>query len=240
VLVSRLGADVFAEMILRDLERDGVCCAHVSVAPQGRSPVSSVLIDGKGERQVINFRGEGLCESPGSMPATGEGLDAILVDTRWPQAARAVLGLAAGHGLPGIVDAEPPFPEGLIEQASHVAFSAAGVRAFARMRDMREALAYAARVLPGWICVTDGADGTHVAAKDGIIHVPAFAVEVIDTLGAGDVWHGAFALRLGEGADEIEAVRFANAAAALKCTGFGGRRAAPDRATTEQFLQENS
>jgi sulfofructose kinase len=68
--------------------------------------------------------------------------------------------------------------------------------------------------------------------------VPAFAVDPVDTLGAGDVWHGAFTLALGEGEDEHDAIRFANAVAAIKCTRFGGRAGIPDRATVENFLKE--
>ena len=62
----------------------------------------------------------------------------------------------------------------------------------------------------------------------------------VDTLGAGDVWHGAFALRLAEGADELTAIRFASAAAALKCTRPGGRMGAPSRAEVAAFLKERN
>ena len=68
--------------------------------------------------------------------------------------------------------------------------------------------------------------------------MPATAVEVVDTLGAGDVWHGAFTLALAEGRPEVDAVRFANVAAALKCTGFGGRAATPNRVDVEAMLTE--
>lgn len=68
-------------------------------------------------------------------------------------------------------------------------------------------------------------------------NIPACKVEVVDTLAAGDVWHGAFALRLAEGAGEVDAINFANAAAALKCTRFGGGDGCPDRDATEAFLR---
>ena len=82
--------------------------------------------------------------------------------------------------------------------------------------------------------------------EEGALHLFQLArgagipVEVVDTLGAGDVWHGAFALALAEQQPEIPAVRFANAAAAIKCTRFGGRKGAPTRAEVEQFLQERT
>ena len=69
-------------------------------------------------------------------------------------------------------------------------------------------------------------------------HERAFAVPVVDTLGAGDIFHGAFALALGQGRSETLALRFANAAAALKCTRPGGGAGAPWRHEVEAFLKE--
>ena len=63
-------------------------------------------------------------------------------------------------------------------------------------------------------------------------------VDAKDTLGAGDVWHGAFALSLAEGNNEIEAVKFANSAASLKCSVFGGRKGIPFRHELENFIKE--
>jgi len=61
-------------------------------------------------------------------------------------------------------------------------------------------------------------------------------VHTVDTLGAGDVFHGAFALAITEKQELRQALRFASAAAALKCTRFGGAFAAPQRAEVEELL----
>jgi sugar/nucleoside kinase (ribokinase family) len=66
--------------------------------------------------------------------------------------------------------------------------------------------------------------------------MPAFKVNAIDSLGAGDAFHGAFTLALAEGRDLVDAMRFASATAALKCTKFGGASGAPQRAEVEEFL----
>jgi sugar/nucleoside kinase (ribokinase family) len=66
-----------------------------------------------------------------------------------------------------------------------------------------------------------------------------FAVHTVDTLGAGDVFRGAFTLATTGGQDLREALRFASAAAALKCTRFGGAFAAPQRAEVEQLLSQD-
>jgi sulfofructose kinase len=92
------------------------------------------------------------------------------------------------------------------------------------------------RGLGAWCCVTVGAQGTLVARQGRIERVPAFRVEAVDTLGAGDVWHGAFALALAEGDDDTAACRFATAAAAVKVQRPGGRAGAPDRTETLAML----
>ena len=72
-----------------------------------------------------------------------------------------------------------------------------------------------------------------------LINVPTKNVVVKDTLGAGDVWHGAFTLSLAEGNDEINAIKFANYAATLKCSFFGGRKGFPNRKQLKEFIMEN-
>ncbi len=84
--------------------------------------------------------------------------------------------------------------------------------------------------------MTNGGGGVFFRHESEIRHEPAFAVDAVDTLGAGDTWHGAFALALAEGQSEREAVRFASAAAAIKCTRFGARNGAPSRAEVNAFL----
>jgi sulfofructose kinase len=74
----------------------------------------------------------------------------------------------------------------------------------------------------------------------GPSHQPAFAVEVIDTTGAGDVFHGAYALALAEGRGVESAMRFASGVAALKCTHHGGRAGIPTRQEVDAFLARQS
>ena len=109
---------------------------------------------------------------------------------------------------------------------------------FAGTEDPKEGLLAAERRVGGWLAVTVGAKGTYVCENGVISHVPAFKVDVVDTLAAGDVWHGAFAYALSLGQDEMAGVRFANAAAGLKCQALGGRLAAPSKEAVETFLSK--
>jgi sulfofructose kinase len=218
-LVTRLGADPAGTDLLAMLAAQGVAV----IAPRaGRTPVSSVMIDAQGERMIVNFPGEGLPGVPPALPP----FDAALVDCRWPEAAEAVLRAARRGGRPGVLDGERLTPEPLAALASHVVFSAPGLRDFAG-DDLRAALGDAAARLPGRVAYTDGADGVRWA---GGPHVPAPAVTPVDTLGAGDVWHGAFTLALGRGEPLDAASDFANRAAAIKCARDGGWEVYPDRA----------
>jgi ribokinase len=89
---------------------------------------------------------------------------------------------------------------------------------------------------PGTVLLTLGARGTYVAAAGVRALVPAFAVEAVDTTAAGDVHCGAFAVATVEGRPLLEAVRFANAAAALAVTRLGAQPSAPARAEIEALL----
>lgn len=239
-LCARLGEDATGAAVVAALEAEGVDCGLCTLTPDATSPLSSVLVDPAGERLIVNFRGEGLAaEPPGLTAEAAASADAALCDTRWPEGAARLMALAREAGIPGIIDGEAPF-EGLevaMQLASHVAFSAQGLRAFTGCHDLREALAAARSELCGWLCVTDGAAGVWFTEVDGIGHLPSPAITPHDTLGAGDVWHGAFALALGGGRSEQDAIGFANAAAALKCMKGSGWASIPDRAETDAFLK---
>ena len=202
--------------------------------------MSSVLVDAAGERQIMAFRGANLPDEPGWSAESLPAFDAALADTRWPRAAEILLSAARARGLPGVLDGEAPVPANLLALSSHCAFSMQGLAALTGHHDAARGLAGLYAQSGGWICATDGPRGVFIHDKSGPAHIPAFAVDVVDTLAAGDVWHGGFTLRLSEGATEAEAVRFANAVAALKCRGEGGRRAAPGRAEVEKFLKERT
>lgn len=245
-LAARIGDDMLASLIEDDLVREGVGTGLVRRFPERRSSFSSVLVDAAAERQIVNFRDTGLSFDGAWLRAAieDEVFVATLADTRWPEG--AAVAMARGHalGVPAVMDAEAPIEgcEDALRDASHVVFSAQGLRDFAGVdpdgEELERLLRWADGELPGLVGVTDGADGVRWI-EDGVLHhrlPPALPAPVTDTLGAGDVWHGAFALALGEGAALDGAMAFANAAASLKCIGGTGREGIPDRAAVEALL----
>jgi sulfofructose kinase len=236
LLAARLGADPIADVIEAELRAYGVDCRYLRRFEQCSSSLSAVLLDQQGERLIVNHLDPQIPSSAEWLQTPTHVCDAVLADTRWPEGALAALHAARAAGIPAVLDADRPIPPdgALLAAASHVAFSYPALREFTGDNDPVRALA--GLQLAAWSCVTVGAEGVHVMHAGRHRHVPCPKVKVVDTLGAGDVWHGAFALALAEGKSEFEAVGFAAAAAALKVQRAGGRAGAPRRAEVEQFL----
>ena len=230
-IAARVGDDEIGSITVRQLQSAGIDTGLVVRSEGGHSAFSSVYVDGSGERQIVAFHGSGLTRNLGSADLGTAG--AILADTRWPAASVAALQHARQLRVPGVLDGEAPVPDRLTALASHVAFSAQGLTSYTGIASIPEAMDIARRRIDGWTCVTDGARGTFFFDGESLRQILPPRVDADDTLGAGDVWHGAFTLRLSEGAAEEIAVRFANAAAALYCTRAGRRDGGPTRNKVE-------
>lgn len=241
VLAARLGDDAVAGTIVGELESYGVDCGPVRRLPGCASSLSAVMIDPRGERMIVNYLDRSMPVAAAWLPsprATGAG--AVLADSRWPEGAVRALAEARAAGIPAVLDADKPVPrdDSVLLAATHVAFSADALADYTGLPECVRGLRAAAARLGGWCCVTAGADGVYVFDGSGMFHFPGHPVTVVDTLGAGDVWHGAFALALAEGRDWRDAVRFASATAALKVQRPGGRAGVPSRAEVEDFQRQ--
>lgn len=241
-LAARVGDDMLANLIAAELESYGVDCRLLRRMGGRRSSVSAVLVDSAGERMIVNYLDSSMDADPEWLHAYAP-LDvaAILTDTRWPEGALLGLNLARRNDLPAILDADLPVPKDgeLVRAATHVAFSAGGLAEFSGIDDVEDALRSVHQQTGSWCCVTLGAEGSLLIEDGQLSRLPAFKVSVRDTLGAGDVWHGAFALALAEGKPAGDAVIFASAAAALKVQNGGGRAGCATREDVEDLLQQH-
>jgi sulfofructose kinase len=238
LLAARLGDDDAGTAILSGLAGEGVDCAPSMRLPGRRSPMSAILVDPAGERIVVSYSDPGM-PAAGFGPGLPRGVDAVLGDTRWPEGAAAAFRLARATGLPAVLDADRAPDPDVYAAASHVAFAEQGLREATGCADPSEGLKRLAGRQAPWLAVTLGARGALVLEGERVEHHPAFPVDAVDTLAAGDTWHGAFALALAEGRPAVAALRFASAAAAIKCTRFGGRTGIPSRPEVEAFLAAN-
>ncbi|QCI68179.1 PfkB family carbohydrate kinase [Phreatobacter stygius] len=237
-LIARLGDDPPARTMRDELAAEGIDCSLIRECRGYRSPVSAVMVDPAGERMVVSYSDPDIPDDTDWIPDDlGRRADAIYAETRWIEAAFAVLPQARAAGLPSVLDADrrPTRPE-VVALASHVGFSETALRELTGIDDLPTALAHAARDAANVLLVTDGPRGAWFMEGARVVHAPAFAVKAADTLGAGDTWHGALAVALAEHQPLASAVRFANGAAALKCQQFGGRRGMPRRAELDAFL----
>ncbi|TGP24832.1 MULTISPECIES: sugar kinase [unclassified Mesorhizobium] len=238
-LWASAGDDAVGDRLIAEIEAEGVDCGLVRRVAGTRSALAAILVDTHGERIIVPFYDGKAQADPGSLPlADLSGFDAVLADVRWPGAAALALTAARDAGRPAILDADTApveVLERLLPLASHIVASEPAARIVCgHALDPESACADLASRTDAFVAVTGGAAGTwwHDRAAGRVRHVEAPKVKAVDTLAAGDVFHGAFAVGLAEAMPADQALRFASAAAALKCLRFGGRLGAPDRAET--------
>jgi sulfofructose kinase len=243
-LWSRIGDDSVGDRIFRGLEQEGVAVASIRRISRARSGCSAILVDTCGERMIVNFRGDRMDPDPGWLPLSEiRGASAVLGDLRWPEGSARALAEARRLGVPALLDADAAAKrEGAeaLAAADHILFSSQGLAEFTGTAGTADALRLAASRTGAWVGVSAGHDGVYWMEGGRLHHLPAFAIDVVDTLGAGDVLHGAFALAIARGDRVDRALRFACAAAAIKCTRPGGRTGAPNADEVATFLEERA
>jgi sulfofructose kinase len=232
-----------SRFIFDKLAHEGIETNHLVHMPGLVTPISAVLVDPSGERTIVTFRDPELWKV--HLPDTETLLDdcaAILTESRCAEFCTDLCAEAQRRGIPVIVDVDRAMSlrEGLLNASSHLVFSSEPLQETAGVTDDAQALKKIAKLTPSFLAGTRGARGTIWLDEDQAIQeTPAFPVHTVDTLGAGDVFHGAFALAITEKQELRQALRFASAAAALKCTRFGGAFAAPQRIEVEELLSES-
>ena len=239
---GRGGQDSAGRAMHDGLAEFGVDVRHFRLFDGARSSVSGIVVDARGERQIVNFRGAGLPTDPSWLPLDQVAeIDAVLADPRWPEGALALFQAARRHGVPTVLDgdvADAPVFDMLLPHVDCAVFSEPGLAGYAGQAGEVEAqLGYARARGCAMAAVTLGERGLAWVDADGLHRLPAFRVDVVDTTGAGDVFHGAYAFALGARAPLVDALQFSSAVAALKCTRAGGRVGVPDLATAMSSLQ---
>ncbi|MBY0383005.1 MAG: sugar kinase [Xanthobacteraceae bacterium] len=228
--------------IFDDFAKEGINGSTLVRMPGLVTPISNILIDDTGERTIVTFRDPGLWKV--KLPHETELLKdcaAVLVENRCADFSRDLCLEAHRRGIPVILDADQvmPLTDSLLQAATHIIFSEEVLRGVAGSNDDAVALRKVASLTPAFVAVTNGSDGMTWLDPDGQArHMEAFPIKAVDTLGAGDVFHGAFTLAMAERHPIEEAMRFSAAAAAIKCTRHGGAFAAPQRPEIEAFLGE--
>lgn len=232
-----------ARYILDQMDREEIAHEGIVHMPGLVTPISSIMIDPSGERTIVTFRDPELWKVELSdHDALLADCAAILTESRCAGFVTDLCVEANRRGIPVVMDADNAMSmrEGLLKASSHIIFSAEALAATAGLQDEEAALRRMANATPAFLAVTLGADGMKWLDDAGKLQtMPTFPVHTVDTLGAGDVFHGAFALAVTEKMSIPDAMRFASAAAALKCTRFGGAFAAPSRQEVQTLLNRS-
>lgn len=255
VAVARLGGkcsyigalgdetDDGANTIVKTFAGENIDVSRAIRVPGARSSVSLILIDAQGEKMIATRRDEGLGEAKAADPkAAVAAVDAVLLDNRYSNITLPICAAAQARGIPRVLDLDKAAPadDPLTQGSTHVISSAEALRGSTGLKDLGAALRKFGESYKGFLAVTDGPDGVYWLDGGEVRHMAAFKVKAIDTLGAGDTFHGAFTLRLVESGDVVASMRFGAAAAAVKCTRFGGLMGAPTRAEVDDFLKQNA
>jgi len=254
-MAGRIGRDPFGTQLLQALQADGIDTSLVAVDERESSGVALIFLASNGENAIV--------VAPGANARVGEDVEQIQhILATLPNARALVLQLeipletvktlvAAGHqaGVPVILNLAPaqalPLEtlrqlDVLIVNETEACFlrdELAG-KSGATIKNLSEASLMAMN-LHSWgiskVMITLGAQGAMLAYQGNTVHMPAPAVQAVDTTAAGDCFVGAFTVALTEGMEISHALRFAVDASALKVTKFGAQSGLPTRAEVEVF-----
>lgn len=245
-LWSRIGDDSAGQIIKAGLKAEKVDVRYVQAFDGARSSTSAIIVDDAGERLIVNNRDTGMPSSTDWLPLERiKDAGAVLGDVRWLEGLRQVFERARQEGVPTVLDADvgarEVMPE-LLALTDYAIFSEPALAEFtssmiAAGASEQARLQAIAAIGVGHVGVTRGENGYLWRDADGEHHVPAHPAEVVvDTTGAGDAFHGAFALMIAEGKTAHDAARAASIAAAEKCSRLGGRAGLPTRKRLDQLL----
>lgn len=242
-LFSLLGDDQTGKQILDELRTEGVRASGVARVEGGGSPFSFIVVDEvSGERTIFHRSGAGLAAKAPSIDLSPiAGADVLLIDDIYPELALAAAKLARENSVAVVADLIPdPANAGLLRYVD----VAIAPRHFARRigceDDLSAALAAIHAYGPATAVITLGAQGWIYSDATGRGRGGTFDVDVVDTTGAGDTFHGAFAYGLARGWDTAGCCNFASAVASIKCTMPGGRTGLPTLARATEFLRERN
>jgi sugar/nucleoside kinase (ribokinase family) len=245
-----LGEDELSRLVIDRLEEEGIDFSHRVQRPDARPAHSTIIVDESRKTRTVFASLNGAIGADSSLPEAEviRAASVLLVDHHGLEGTLRAARIAREHGIPVVADFErdpgPPFAE-LLAVTGHLIISERFARQLAA--DRQSAVADVVGTL--WkrhgdtVVVTCGSRGCCYASEatgGAGVHFPAFPVDVVDTTGCGDVFHGAYCVGLAEGEELPARLALASATAALKATRRGGQAGIPCRRAVEEFLSQVS
>ena len=233
------GVDANGDKVLQAFAREKLDTTHCRRIDGYATALSAIFVNRQGERTIVTYRDEQIATAvPLDPDAIVTGADAVLADNRFPAFVQPICEAARRRNIPVLLDGDRPTHEDdpLFRIASHVIFSSECLRATTGVADLTAGLLRIATKTEAFLAVSNGPNDIVFLEGRKVCTLPVFAIAAVDTLGAGDAFHGGFVLALAEGKNEVDAMQFGAAVAGLKCTRVGGSAGAPSRAEVEAFL----
>jgi len=248
-MIGRVGYDMFADHLKASLAAAGVDVSAVHATKSAPTGVALIWVDAQGQNSIVVAAGANLALSKTEVEPMRPifarcGLALFQLET--PLATvHAALAAAREEGARTILDPAPArrLPEGMLEavdlltpnetEACILLDRPAGRVGLEEAPELAVELRSAGA---GAVVLKLGDLGCYYCGPDGAYHVPGFSVEARDSTAAGDTFNGALAVALAEGKPMKEALRFANAAAAISVTRSGAQASVPARREVEEFL----
>jgi ribokinase len=240
-MIARVGNDLFGPATIDNFKRLGIDTTHVKQLEGVSSGVAPIFVEPSGQNRIFVVKGANDRLMPADVDAAADLLktvDCMVLQFEIPlETVYHSVRFAHANGIRCIVNPAPAAPVDLKALTGLDYFvpneSEAETITGMPVRNLEDAKKCAQTLLSGGVkrvIITLGANGSLLAGHEGIEHIPAFQVKSVDSTGAGDAFIGSFAVFLGEGLPEHEAVRRANLYAGLSTTGVGTQKSFYDRA----------
>lgn len=231
------GQDATADTIEQELKQCGVKRIQ-NRFENVATPVSGILVNHDGERYIFPYRDEKVLEiHSGWNFENVRSCQAVMIDARYHHLSQQVIDLATAQHIPIVADFGDATNWYLAKDITHLIVAEECVLQLFGSAEPEVVLPKLRHNDKQVVGLTLGAKGFFYEAGQGIKHTPAFAVEVVDTTGAGDIFHGAYTFALACGVSLETCSLFASAVAALSCKGFG-RSLLPTLEQTLAFLAD--
>ncbi len=240
-MVARVGSDLFGPATIENFKKLGIDATQVKQIEGVSSGVAPIFVEPSGQNRIFVVKGANDLLRPVDVDAASDLLktvDCMVLQFEIPlETVYYSVSFARKNSIRCIVNPAPAQPVNLDALAGLDYFvpneSEAEAIAGVPVRTVDDAKKCAEKLLVGGVkrvILTLGVNGSLLASREGMEHIPAFSVKSVDSTGAGDAFIGSFAVFLGEGLPEREAVRRANLYAGLSTTGVGTQKSFYNRA----------